>query len=427
LGSHYDSEETAKIIQRCIESFASPNPRNRSRAAQKLGQFKAQIAVPHLIQQLQSDVNTYVRSACAESLGLIGDSRAIFPLMDALSDPCSFVRRAAAIALGQMQAKEAQAALLKTLNDRNFYVRRAAVNALGKLGIPDLGTFLLPLLETSDSRMLRTTITALKRLRTRQAIPKMIALLETYVHDPHQRELTVVKTLVVALGDLRAEAAVPVLTRVARGYVGARSLAVIALGKIGDPQIYPVLIEALSSKSINLRLAALRGLTNLAHVDDPAPVRELLHSPDSRLRRAAILALGELGDKAAIPTLLTIAQEDDSPLVRPAAVEALGSMGESALAHQLLPLARDANAYVRAALAPTLATLDPGSTDVLVALRVLAEDDVEHVAAAAHYALHQCKAHPPKPREAPTSVAPPSEAPAVAEELPWFKRLLRRW
>jgi HEAT repeat protein len=104
-----------------------------------LGRLGADEAYLGLVERLQEDVNTYVRSAAAEALGRIGDPRAIFPLVDALRDSSSFVRRAAAIALGQMQAKEAQGAMIRALEDPNFYVRRAAINALGKLGIPDLG------------------------------------------------------------------------------------------------------------------------------------------------------------------------------------------------------------------------------------------------------------------------------------------------
>lgn len=351
----------------------------------------AQEAVPELIERLSEDLNTYVRSASAEALGRIGDVRAIFPLMDALRDSCSFVRRAAAIALGQMQAKEAQGALLRTLEDPNFYVRRAAINAVGKLGIPDLAPMLIPFLETDDPRIRRTATIALRRLEAREAIPKMIEVLESHLVSPSQRDLPVVKTLVVALGDLEAAEAVPVLVRVIRGYVGVRSLTAKALGKIGDPRAAEALIEALQDKkSRNLQLAALKSLGRLRHREAVPAVRQFLDAPDPRLRRTAALALGALGDRAAIPQLLEIARNDESPLVRPAAVEALGEVGDEKLVPQLLPFVDDSNAYLRAALAHALSTLDGDTPEARKALIKLQQDKVRHVAIAAERALANC-------------------------------------
>jgi len=407
--------------QRCIDNLKSPNPRQRSQAVQELGKLKTDCAVSHLITLLKEDVNTYVRSASAEALGHIGDSAAIFPLMDALHDPCSFVRRAAAIALGQMQAKEAQGALLNALNDGNFYVRRAAINAIGKLDIPDMGAVLLPLLATPDLRIRRTVLIALRRLRTEEAVPRMVDMLQAYLAAPSQRDLPVVKTLVVALGDLQSKAAIPILADVVRGYVGARSLAAGAMGQIGGTEGGPVLLEALSDKSINLQLAALKSLGRIKYREAVPAVREFLTSPDPRLRRVAALTAGNLGDASAVPLLLSMVHNDSSPLVRPAAVEALGLLGDKRLIPQLLPLVDDANAYLRAALAYTLSSLDGNTPAVQLALKKLSQDQVGHVAFAATRALHNCEQ---SKKETPVEAATCPEP--TKKQLSWLRRFLGR-
>ncbi len=410
-------------IQHCIENLHSPNPRQRSQAAQELGDLKDELSIPALITALQQDVNTYVRSAAAEALGHIGSPEAIFPLMDALHDPSSFVRRAAAIALGQMQAKEAQGALLQALDDPNFYVRRAAINAIGKLGIPSLGPVLLPLLEISDSRIQRTTIIALRRLKTRQAIPKMIAILEQHNACPSPRDLPLVKTLVIALGDLHAQEAVTTLIRVIRGYVGARSLSATALGQIGDPRAGPALVEALRDKSTNLQLAALKSLGKLRYREAAPKVQRFLSSPDPRKRRVAAQTLGQLQDEAAIPELLKIARSDTSPLVRPAAVEALGNIGNVDLLPDLLPLVEDTNAYLRATLANTLCSLHDGSNAAYAALQQLAEDNVEHVALSARQAIQNLEdGEDNSPVELTTDKNPGDEYKLIS----WLRRLSHR-
>ncbi len=412
-------------IQQNIANLQSANPRMRSLAAQELGKCQAETAVEALISTLREDVNTYVRSACAESLGQVGASEAIFPLMDALHDPCSFVRRAAVISLGQMGAKEAQGVLLQSLNDPNFYVRRAAINAIGKLGVPDMGKFLLPLLETADARILRTTITALQRLDYCEAIPNLVDLLSEYVTEPHRRDLPVVKTLVVALGVLRAQEAVPTLIKVLRGYVGVRSMAATALGKIGDPQAGPALMEALKDHSVGLRFAALRSLGKLQYRPATPTLRKFLASPDMRLRRVAVLAVGDAEDREAIPQLIKMAYDDPAPLVRPVAVEALGMIGNAEVLPDLLPLTNDPNAYLRAALVHTFGALDGKTPEVQAALRQLANDPVEHVATAAQRMLYQLAK--PKAEVIEEGTLPVDAAITEPQHNgSWLKRFLRR-
>jgi len=204
VNDHNGGSSLSSTVKRHLKNLESLNPRQRSHAAGELGKYKEarDHVVPALIKSLEEDVNTYVRTAAAESLGYLGDERATFPLMDALRDSCSFVRRAAAIALGQLHAKEAQVALLHALDDSNYYVRRAAVNAIGKLEIPDLGNALVPLLDTDDPRVRRTTITALQRLGYHEAVPALIEMLSAYLEQPSKRDLPVVKTLVIALGKI---------------------------------------------------------------------------------------------------------------------------------------------------------------------------------------------------------------------------------
>jgi len=428
VSKHEDTQSLPPAVKRHLKNLQSPNPRQRSHAAGELGKHQAykEHIVPALIQALQEDVNTYVRTAAAESLGHLGDERAIFPLMDALHDACSFVRRAAAISLGQLRAKEAQVALLHALDDENYYVRRAAVNAIGKLGIPDLGNVLLPLLDLNDPRMRRTVITALRRLEYHEAIPVLVEMLQTYLKAPTERDLPVVKTLVVALGKLRAREAVPVLSQVVHGYVGVRSVAAKALGWIGDPGGGPALLEALRARSAGLRLAALQSLRELDYVEAIPKVREFLESPDPRLRREAALTAARLGDKTAIPYLLNMAHEDASPLARPAAVEALAYIEDPDVLPQILPLVEDTNAYVRAALTSTLVALYDGSIEVRRALERLAEDRVHHVAVAARKALETLEARTREPEPVSESVAMTQESRGslLRRELGWLQHLL---
>ena len=421
LNSIFVPSEMSDDVTRALENLNSLNPRLRSQAAEDLGKLRDARATEVLIDMLGSDVNTYVRTASAEALGHIGDPQSIFPLMDALRDSCSFVRRSAIIALGQMQAKEAQGALINALGDSNFYVRRAAINAVGKLGLPELGNSLLPFLETNDPRLQRTTIIALRRLRAKETVTPMIDMLKGYLHEPNQHDLPVVKTLVIALGELNASEAVPVLIDVLRGYVGVRSLAATALAHIGDPQAVPALKDALADKSINLQLAAIKSLGQLGGENSLPSIINFLQSNDPRVRRTTALTIGALKANKAAEQLLDMARNDTSPLVRPAAIEAIGLLGNSNMIPHLLPMATDSNAYLRAALAHTLSSLDGESPEVKKVLQSLTFDKVEHVVIAAQRALDKCEQQAIDPLSEQDSCPAPEQ-----KHISWLRRFLGR-
>ena len=56
----------------------------------------------------------------------------------------------------------------------------------------------------------------------------------------------------------------------------------------------------------------------------------LLHDTDVWVAEAAAFALGERGDRDAVPALAPAATEHDDPLVRESAVAALGAIGDPA-------------------------------------------------------------------------------------------------
>jgi len=54
----------------------------------------------------------------------------------------------------------------------------------------------------------------------------------------------------------------------------------------------------------------------------------LLKDPDAEIRRAAVLSIGALGGKEALPTLVRLAKEDPAPAVRAAALQAIEKLSK---------------------------------------------------------------------------------------------------
>lgn len=76
LHEHEKNKDEEKLINFLNKS---PEAYIRAQAAQSLGRIKSKRAVPSLIKNL-NDINWEVRYYCAESLGILGNPKAVKPL-----------------------------------------------------------------------------------------------------------------------------------------------------------------------------------------------------------------------------------------------------------------------------------------------------------------------------------------------------------
>ena len=89
-----------------------------------------------LLRKLQSE-SAEIRSYAAEALGSVGDVHAVAPLIDALTDSSTTVRRFAISSLGHLRDERAVAVLIPFLQNEEPDMRRTAVVALGELGLSE--------------------------------------------------------------------------------------------------------------------------------------------------------------------------------------------------------------------------------------------------------------------------------------------------
>jgi len=92
--------------------------------------------VEGLIKILKYGKSKYSRWEAAESLGNIGDNKAVHILIETLKDKKLYVRWKAAEALGEINDYRAVEPLIEVLNDKaeDWSVRKNAAEALGKIG-----------------------------------------------------------------------------------------------------------------------------------------------------------------------------------------------------------------------------------------------------------------------------------------------------
>jgi HEAT repeat protein len=202
--------------------------------------------------------NRWRKASAAENLGYFGGQEAVAPLAVLLSNPDETVRAVAARALARIGSGEAVKALANTLNDPSELTRLRMAENLERLG----HVAVEQLIDTLDRGM------------------------------PPGRLLAV-----RVLGNLRAIEASPALREAMRDEESAdvRAQAALALGKIGNPDDLPALIEAASDETWPVRALAASALGMIGDVSTIPTLRELTVDREWWVRLNASRALANIG------------------------------------------------------------------------------------------------------------------------------------
>lgn len=103
-----------------------------------------------------------------------------------------------------------------------------------------------------------------------------------------------------------------------------RCFSAVMLGRIKSPAAIPGLINALSDQDLNVKHAAIEALGQIKDKKAVGPLIEALQS-DMWIQFPAAVALGELGDPAAVASLISLL---DMPGANVPAIQALGKIGD---------------------------------------------------------------------------------------------------
>jgi HEAT repeat protein len=208
-------------------------------------------------------------------------------------------RRQATLMLASLETPEAIPALTSALGDPSERVRAHAITGLAHFNDPSLVAVIAARLAQDKKPFVRKTAAyALGRFGSPQGTA----------------------TLVAALKDKDIE---------------VRGAAAVALGEYADPAAIAPLMGALEDKSDFVRAQSARALGVNGRAASQAVsilIRLLSSDKDQYVRRHAATALGQIGDRAALPALERAARDQD-PYLSQAASEAIkmiaGAGGQS--------------------------------------------------------------------------------------------------
>ena len=168
--------------------------------------------------------------------------------------------------------------------------------------------------------------------------------------------------------------------------VGARCEAVYDLAGLGDPRIYPLIIEKLKDDKEAVAAMAVFKLSEehregLSHSKDKTsyaePVLKFLSSTSNpHYKSPCAVLLGALGNKQGVDLLAAMTKDADAS-VRSAAASGLGQSRDPRAIDPLIALMKDADGYVLFTAARGLGqSRDPRAIDLLIPLTKDADADV---------------------------------------------------
>lgn len=218
----------------------------------------------------------------------LGDA-AVPPLLERLAEEETLSARRKVMGTLSRLGPVALPHLVAGLKDSPWYMVRNLVLVLGTIGLPEAVPPLRPVLAYPDPRVRKEVVKALTRIGTAAAADALLQRLGD--PDPGVRQ-----SVIAALGTLKVTRAIGPLAEVARQFsafakeADTQKAAITALGSIGDPQVIPVLVELLRRRTwLNRRL-------------------------NDEVRAAAAAALGTVGTEPATEALLAEAKRGEGPV-----------------------------------------------------------------------------------------------------------------
>ncbi len=189
-----------------------------------------------------------------------------------------------------------------------------------------------------------------------RAVPTLLL----HVQDENKQ---VREYVIAALGTLKVVDAIPEISAVlAQEQFERRYVAAWSLGEIGDPKAVPALISSLSDQNSEVRRYATRALIKLNKIA-VMPLLDYLAHAKGEGAAAAIRAVGDIADKRALETLLTLVTGEH----RAEAFLALGKLRDPRAESALLVGLEDSDSTVRMNAAMALGPLgSPAAADALL-------------------------------------------------------------
>jgi HEAT repeat protein len=254
------------------------------------------VAVPVLQGVLRESEQAHMRVLAANTLGWIGDERALEPLRQSLHDEDADVRLEAALGLAYAQDGSGVGRLIEALPIAHPFRGPSIIDALAELGEPAFQPLVRVLSDQSAAATTRANaVVALGKMKHALAVEPLVTALR-------DDDAGVRRHAAKALGGLRDPDAVDALNQALNDESReVRSAALLALAKYEDPAVIPQLVSAIHEAGERLpgdgpSFAPYVYVLSQFREQAVGPFRELLQAENQRVCTAALQGLQFLGE-----------------------------------------------------------------------------------------------------------------------------------
>jgi len=311
--------------------------------------------IEQLANELRTDIDWEVRREAARKLAAYKDPKAVEALVDALDDLDDEVQQYAIKALARIGDPHSAEALLKprVYRSENPITRWFTVAALGRLGEPVVVEALADALADEEWIVRNEAAEALKSLvaqiahnETADTVRRLLRLL--VVENAEVREL-----VISILCRLQAVSVIPLVEALELHSPSLRAGICEVLGRIGNVEVAPAVIEVIDDESALVREHAIRCLGKLGDPGSIDAIAERLGDHDSRVVGAAVEVLAASG-AGATSLLLNRLKHSRSRQTRANILAVLGKGKDPAALIPLIGYLSDSFFRVRRAAADAL-------------------------------------------------------------------------
>jgi HEAT repeat protein len=373
-----------------LAALGDQDPTVRAAAAEALGGYKEPRVADALMQGL-SDVDRGVRDRAAGSLAVLADPRAVEPLLAARRNrgPSPALQQAMRCVGDAITAEVAPA-----LQSEDAERRREAVMILCELQHPRAVEALmayLPQAEAADRARIASALYQGANSPGAVEVNEMLLERRAPIAFWPQRSLEYARWRPQALRDYYAG-------QLAGTAANQNPQVAQSLAMLGDPRVLPFLLESVNNASGANRMGALQwitqpgvdpsgrslavilqaaqtngndmgmaaqALTRVREAADLSPAAAALRATETPAKRAALMALGAMGDARGVP-LLVAALKDQDANVREYAALSLGMIGDAGAVEALIAALQDDKEWSRSAAAWALGRIgDARATEPL--------------------------------------------------------------
>lgn len=257
--------------------------------------------------------------------------------------------------------------IFRSLGDPSWRVRKEAEEVLLALpAVENLAGEVIELLHSEDNAGLRNAAVEILVRLGRSVVPELVT--ELNCQDPDVR-----KFVLDILGEIGDDTVIrPMLAALEDGDDNVRAAAAENLGKIGGAAAVPALLKAMDYPNLWFRFTVLEAL---GQIGESVPVAPLLrYGDDPLLRKALFDCLGRIGQADAVPRLVE-GLTDANRNLREAAVQSLARISRDlpeAVEQSLRPCSGGA---VAEAVANQLESQDPRTRKQAARLMIFLRDE----------------------------------------------------